>query len=100
MAHMKIYIVSTHYLYRALDGNYTTGNSDYSTPYLYTNLKKAKGFISRIIERWKNDGFSSVREPTDLNEKISNFHKCIWEYINIVTDEKRVIILDPTLTET
>ena len=100
MAHMKIYIVSTHYLYKDLSGNYTTGNSDYSTPYLYTNQKKAIGFISRIIERWKNDGFECKNEPSDMNERLSQFHKCIWEYINIVSDEKRVIILDPTLTET
>lgn len=99
MAHMKIYIVSTHYLYRDLSGKYTTGNSDYSTPYLYTNLKKATGFISRIIERWKNDGFECKTEPSDMKDKLSQFHKCIWEYINIVSDEKRVIILDPTLTD-
>lgn len=97
---MKIYIVSTHYLYRALDGDYRTGNSDYSTPYLYTNQKKAKGFISRIIERWENDGYECKTEPSDINDKLSHFHKCIWEYINIARDEKRVIILDPTLTET
>lgn len=99
MAHIKIYIVSFHYLYRRLDGDYTSGNSDYSTPYLYTNLKKAQGFISRIIERWKNDGYVCKTEPADLNEKISNFHKCIWEFTNIVSDEKRVVILDPTLTD-
>lgn len=99
MAHMKIYIVSTHYLYRALNGNYTTGNSDYSTPYLFTNQKKAKGFISRIIERWENDGFECYAEPSDMNEKLSNFNKCIWKYINTISEEKRVIILDPTLTQ-
>lgn len=96
---MKIYIVTILYLYRDLSGNYKTGNSDYSTPYLYTNQKKAKGFISRITERWDNDGYFCAREPTDLNEKLSNFNKGIWEYINIKNDEKRVIILDPTLTE-
>lgn len=99
MAHMKIYIVTTLYLYRDLSGKYTTGNSDYSTPYLFTNQKKAKGFISKIIERWKNDGFKCYTEPSDMNEKLSNFHKCIWKCINIVSDEKRVIILDPTLTD-
>lgn len=99
MAHMKIYIVSTHYLYRTLNGDYTTGNSDYSTPYLHTNQKKALGFISRITERWKNDGFECTKEPADIKEKLNQFNKCIWEFINIVSDEKRVIILDPTLTD-
>lgn len=99
MAHIKIYVVTTYYLYRDLRGNYTTGNSDYSTPYLYTNQKKAKGFISRITERWKNDGFECYVEPSDMNDNLSHFHKCIWKFINIVSEEKRVIILDPTLTE-
>ena len=99
MGHIKIYIVSIHYLYKDLDGKYTPAIIDYYTPYLYTNQNRAKGFISRIIERWKNEGFDIAKEPSDLNEKLSNFHKCIWEFINIVSDEKRVIILDPTLTE-
>lgn len=99
MAHMKIYIVSTYYLYRRLDGDYASGNSDYSTPYLYTNQKKAIGFISRIIERWKEDGFNCTKEPTDMKEKLNQFNKCIWEFTDIVSDRKNVIILDPTLTE-
>lgn len=99
MAHIKIYVVTTLYLYRESEGNYTTGNSDYSTPYLYTNLKKAKSFISRVTERWKDDGFECTIEPADMDEKLNQFHKCIWEYVNIVSDEKNVIILDPTLTE-
>lgn len=99
MAHIKIYIVTTLYQYRDLEGNYRVGSLDLSTPYLFTNQKKAKGFISRIIERWKNEGFDSVREPTDVNEKLSNFRKCFWECKNIAADEKRVIIFDPTLTE-
>ena len=96
---MKIYIVTTLYLYRDLSGRYTAGNSDYYTPYLFTNKIKAKGFISQIIERWNNDGYFCAREPSNINEKLSNFNKCIWEYINITNDEKRVIILDPTLTD-
>lgn len=99
MAHIKIYIVSFYYLYRKLDGDYTSGNSDYSTPYLYTNQKKAKSFISRVTERWKDDGFECTIEPADMEEKLNQFHKCIWEFTNIVSEEKRVAILDPTLTE-
>lgn len=99
MAHIKIYIVSFHYLYRRLDGNYTSGDSDYSTPNVYTNQKKAKSFISRIIERWKDDGYECTIEPTDMDEKLNHFNKCIWEFTNIVSDEKRVVILDPTLTD-
>lgn len=99
MAHIKIYIVSIHYLYRDLRGNYTTGDSHYSTPYLFSNRKNAKSFISRIKERWEKDGFSCANEPTDLDEKLSNFHKCIWEFLNIMEENKRVIILDPTLTD-
>lgn len=99
MAHIKIYIVSFHYLYRRLDGNYTSGDSDFSTPYLYTNLKKATGFISKIVDSWKEDGFNCTMEPADMNEKLNQFNKCIWEFTNIVSDEKRVVILDPTLTD-
>lgn len=99
MAHIKIYIVSFHYLYRKLDGNYTSGNSDYSTPYLYTNLKKATGFISKIVDSWIEDGFNCTIEPADMNEKLNHFNKCIWEFTNILSEEKRVVILDPTLTD-
>ena len=99
MAHIKIYIVSTYYLYRTTNGDYALGNSNYSAPYLYTNLKKAIGFISRIIETWKNVGFDCTKEPADMKEKLNHFNKCIWEFTNIAKDEKNVIILDPTITE-
>lgn len=99
MAHMKIYIVSTYYLYRTINGDYALGNSDYSTPYLFTNQKKAIGFISRITSGWKNSGFDCTKEPADMKEKLNHFNKCIWEFTNIVSDHKNVIILDPTFTE-
>lgn len=95
---MKIYVVTTHYLYIDPSGIYSTGNSDYTTPYLYTNLKKATAFISRIIERWKEDGYDCKKEPSDMLDKLKAFNMCIWVFFNQASDEKRVIILDPTLT--
>ena len=97
---MKIYIVSFHYLYRTINGDYASGNSNYSTPYLYTNLKKAKDFISKVVDSWKEDGFNCTMEPADINDKLNQFNKCIWEFTNIAKDQKNVVILDPTLTET
>ena len=96
---MKIYIVSFHYLYKDSKGNYTSSNMEYFTPYLYTNLKKAKDFISKIVESWKEDGFNCTMMPADINDKLNQFNKCIWEFTNIAKDQKNVVVLDPTLTE-